>query len=168
MATSGHREVPTGFAATHCYGGPMGPHFDLETDPLADMRHRKLVRAVVVVGIGYCLAYGISLFVIESVMGSGPLLAAAGLWTARQAWLHPDRSPPGLLLGVGVVVLSLTLLLAVNLFSWSPNDAKAPFAAVGAVAGILILILSMLAVRPRRQTAPVLTLDALSHTPHRS
>jgi hypothetical protein len=101
---------------------------------------------------GFVVAYAVALVEVVSVLVSGPLLCVVGVWLAWRATLA--RSWAGVFLGSGVVVLVASLFGAVNALGWSPADAEAPFAQIGAVTGSLFVGLALVALAgPRRPPA---------------
>jgi hypothetical protein len=127
---------------------------------LAALHKRVLVPLALSSG-AYFLALAVSLFFIESVMGTGPVLSVLGLWLAIRSAQAANRA--GTLLGLGHGVLALTLFVTVNALSWSPEEAKHPFAVVGAVVGVLTVLLAVIAALEPRRPRDVQALAALGH-----
>jgi hypothetical protein len=122
--------------------------------------HRKMLPPLALCVLATVVGYIACLAAVETVMATGPILLGLGIWLAARG-MRASR-PPAVLLGAGLGVLSLTLFATVNLLSWSPADAAAPFAVIGAVVGVLVVALALLALRePRPAAAP--GLEALRH-----
>jgi len=126
-------------------------------------QHRRMLKPLAVGVFAYVVAYAISLLQIETVMGSGPVLAGLGIWLTIAA--SRAEQGAGVLLGAGFVVLALTLFVTVNVLSWSPGEAEEPFAIIGAVVGGLVVLLALLALRSPRSGQNVELREALSHEP---
>ena len=124
--------------------------------------HQRLMAPLALSSAGYVVAYAMSLFAVETVMGSGPVLSALGLWLVVRGLRA--QNPAATLLGLGHGVLSLTLFLTVNALDWSPNDARQPFAVIGAIGGGLTVVLALLALAEPRQPAKLEALSTLRHT----
>lgn len=125
--------------------------------------HERLHLPLAFCVFGYVVAYAVLLMKVETVMGSGPILAALGIWLAVRG--HQARHAPSQLLGAGLAVLLVTLFITVNALSWSPSDAEDPFAVIGAVLGVVVVGLALLSLRAPRRAAAVELRDALGHTP---
>lgn len=138
---------------------------DLVADVAAERNrlHRKMLKPLAVGVFAYVVAYAASLLEIETVMGSGPLLTALGVWLAVAA--GRAQQPAGVLLGVGFIILAITLFVTVNVLSWSPGEAREPFAFIGAFTGMLVVGLALAALRAPRPTRAVEIREALSHKP---
>ena len=134
---------------------------DVDAADRAALHKRVLVPLALSAG-GYLLAYALSLFVVETVMGTGPVLSGLGLWLALRATRAHNRAAT--LLGLGHGVLALTLFVTVNALGWSPTQAREPFAIIGTVVGILTVALALLAVVEPRSGRDIQALAALRHT----
>ncbi|MDP2345139.1 MAG: hypothetical protein Q8O67_29610 [Deltaproteobacteria bacterium] len=124
--------------------------------------HKRVLVPLAIASAGYFVAYAVSLFIVESVMGTGPVLSALGIWLAVAAVRAGNRAAT--LLGLGLGVLSLTLFITVNALGWSPSDARHPFAVVGAVVGGFTIVLALVALLEPRRPRDLQALAALRHT----
>ncbi len=124
--------------------------------------HKRMLWPLAVCTGAYIVAYCVQLLFIESVMGSGPALSGLGIWLVVRA--ARARRAAAVLLGAGLAVLSLTLFITVNALSWSPSDARHPFAIIGAALGVVVVVLAVLALREPRAPKAVELVEALRHT----
>ncbi|HQX53644.1 MAG TPA: hypothetical protein PLR25_27265 [Planctomycetaceae bacterium] len=87
---------------------------------------------------------GASFVKIESILVSGPALAAAGIAVAVLA--RRKRNVWAIILGISAPVFSVFLLLLIYLLDWTPDHAKEPVPKIGLayLSAVLILVLPAL------------------------
>lgn len=129
------------------------------SDDVADLdraAYDDMLWPLALVTCGFVVAYAVALVEVVSVLVSAPLLCVVGVWLAWKATIA--RCWPGVFLGSGVVVLVVALFVTVNALGWSPREAEAPFAQIGAATGTLFVGLALAALaRPRRRTPAALS-----------
>jgi hypothetical protein len=87
-----------------------------------------VMAAWLVCALSWLLIVGVD---VHSVLITGPVIAVLGLMIAIRGII--ERRPRFTVLGAAHVGICLLFVVLVNLFRWSPGDAKTHFAVMGAI-----------------------------------
>jgi hypothetical protein len=85
----------------------------------------------ILLALSWCIAAGATVLVwfhTESVLGTGPVLMSFALVVILLSAMPSSRHVPSLLLGLAHFSVCLLFFILVQTFSWSPSEAKIPFA----------------------------------------
>ena len=120
----------------------------------AARRFRVALRVCEVLGLAACAIAFVLLFAhVESVLGTGPLIALIGSAMVGMAVHRRDWARLGL--GAGHIGICVLLIALVNLLNWSPGEADVPFKWIGGFYLVATVVASVvLLLRTLNQTDP--------------
>ena len=98
--------------------------------------------------IGLVVAASIAGMEIESIVGSGPMVALVGF--AIAAWAYRTNRPLGLAFGLGAPTLAVLCFCLIFGYELSPNQAAQPIGLLIVFAGLALVALGTLTIREIR------------------
>jgi hypothetical protein len=103
---------------------------------VSDRRYRWAQALAIVCVAGSPVASALAVMDIESILGSGPILALLCLTSAILAW--PPMLRPLLLISVAGIAIVIGCFVVINLCEWGPTEARKPIGQATVILAILM------------------------------